>query len=429
MTLVNSIDKIVSWLTENVCSKITLKLPDDYRNDTGYDVVMVNPAAFPLYVPGKDRLPPNVAAPIPSVCVQLMEGSDELIQKKRQLQIRLCLACWNPGQHGGEIFNPRENAKATGGYSYYVNTGEAAKTYSTASSLWNTISSTVSSKISAASSAVRSATSTITSVASSAWSSVSSTASSQWESIRSTISSKLSSAKSTVSSLMSGITSTMSSGLSSALSTVSGKFSSIYSTISSKMSAARDAVGNAISALKSKFNFSWSLPHLKLPHVSISGSFSINPPSVPHFGISWYKDGGILTRPTIFGAAGNNLLAGGEAGAEAVVPLATLWDKLETMITSVFNTASTTGGSSGEGLTSTAGRLLTLDDFSLGSLADSGGVVVYYDFSGFTWSPQIQTEGTGDDADDFMAKLKAHEAEFFDWLEEFIKMREVAQYA
>ena len=300
---------------------------------------------------------------------------------------------------------------------------------STTSSLWSTISSTVSSKISAASSAVSSATSTITSVASSAWSSVSSTASSQWESIRSTISSKLSSAKSTVSSLMSGITSTMSSGLSSTLSTVSGKFSSIYSTISSKMSAARDAVGNAISALKSKFNFSWSLPHLKLPHVSISGSFSINPPSVPHFGISWYKDGGILTRPTIFGAAGNNLLAGGEAGAEAVVPLATLWDKLETMIASVFNTASTTGGSSGEGLTSTAGRLLTLDDFSLGSLADSGGVVVYYDFSGFTWSPQIQTEGTGDDADDFMAKLKAHEAEFFDWLEEFIKMREVAQYA
>lgn len=300
---------------------------------------------------------------------------------------------------------------------------------STASSLWSTISSTVSSKISAASSAVSSATSTITSVASSAWSSVSSAASSKWESVRSTISSKLSSAQSTVSSLMSGITSTMSLGLSSALSTVSGKFSSIYSTISSKMSAARDAVGNAISALKSKFNFSWSLPHLKLPHVSISGSFSINPPSVPHFGISWYKDGGILTRPTIFGAAGNNLLAGGEAGAEAVVPLATLWDKLETMITSVFNTASTTGGSSGEGLTSTAGRLLTLDDFSLGSLADSGGVVVYYDFSGFTWSPQIQTEGTGDDADDFMAKLKAHEAEFFDWLEEFIKMREVAQYA
>lgn len=333
------------------------------------------------------------------------------------------------GTIGSKIDAAKEKVSTTTSTITSVASSAWSSVSSTASSLWSTISSTVSSKISAASSAVSSATSTITSVASSAWSSVSSAASSKWESVRSTISSKLSSAQSTVSSLMSGITSTMSSGLSSALSTVSGKFSSIYSTISSKMSAARDAVGNAISALKSKFNFSWSLPHLKLPHVSISGSFSINPPSVPHFGISWYKDGGILTRPTIFGAAGNNLLAGGEAGAEAVVPLATLWDKLETMITSVFNTASTTGGSSGEGLTSTAGRLLTLDDFSLGSLADSGGVVVYYDFSGFTWSPQIQTEGTGDDADDFMAKLKAHEAEFFDWLEEFIKMREVAQYA
>lgn len=111
------------------------------------------------------------------------------------------------------------------------------------------------------------------------------------------------------------------------------------------------------------------------------------------------------------------------------MPLATLWDKLETLIQQVFNTASTTGGSSDAGLTSTAGKLLTLEDFSLGSLANSGGVVVYYDFSGFTWSPQIQTGGTGDDEDDLMAKLRAHEAEFFDWLEEFIQMREVAQYA
>lgn len=130
MTLVNSIDKIVSWLTENVCSKITLKLPDDYRNDTGYDVVMVNPAAFPLYVPGKDRLPPNVAAPIPSVCVQLMEGSDELIQKKRQLQIPALprLLESRPTRRGD--FQPSRKCEATGGYSYYVNTGEAAKTYS-----------------------------------------------------------------------------------------------------------------------------------------------------------------------------------------------------------------------------------------------------------------------------------------------------------
>lgn len=129
MTLTQSIDNVVAWLRENVCSQIDLKLPDDYKNDTEYDVELVKPAAFPLYVPGKDRLPPSVPAPIPSVCVQLMEGSDDLLKKKRQLNIRLCLACWNPGEHGREIYYPRENATATAGYSYYRATGEAAQTY------------------------------------------------------------------------------------------------------------------------------------------------------------------------------------------------------------------------------------------------------------------------------------------------------------
>lgn len=129
MTLVKSIDGIVKWLNESVCNQIKLKLPDDYKNGTDYSVQYVNPAAFPLYVPGKDRLPPSVPAPIPSVCAQLMEGSDDLLQKKRQLQFRLCLACWNPGEHGGEVLHARPNADALGGYSYYSVAGEAAQTY------------------------------------------------------------------------------------------------------------------------------------------------------------------------------------------------------------------------------------------------------------------------------------------------------------
>ena len=129
MTLVQSIDNVVDWLRENVRSQISLKLPDDYKNDTGYDVEFVNPAAFPLYVPGKDRLPPSVPAPIPSVCVQLMEGSDDLLKRNRQLQFRLCLACWNPGEYGGEILYARNAPKTDVGYSYYHQTGEAAKTY------------------------------------------------------------------------------------------------------------------------------------------------------------------------------------------------------------------------------------------------------------------------------------------------------------
>lgn len=129
MTLVQSIDNVVSWLRENVCSQITLKLPDDYRNDSSYPVEFVSPAAFPLYVPGKDRLPPSVPAPIPSICVQLTEGSDDLMTKKRQLKLRLCLACWNPGTHGAEIYQARPNADAPGGFSYYSVTGDAAKAY------------------------------------------------------------------------------------------------------------------------------------------------------------------------------------------------------------------------------------------------------------------------------------------------------------
>lgn len=129
MTLVQSIDNVVKWLNDKVCSQITLKLPDDYKNDAEYDVEYVKPTAFPLYVPGKDRLPPNIPAPIPSVCVQFTEGSDDLLQKKRQLQLRLCLACWNPGEHGGEVWQTRANPDALGGFSFYRVNGEAAQTY------------------------------------------------------------------------------------------------------------------------------------------------------------------------------------------------------------------------------------------------------------------------------------------------------------
>lgn len=129
MTLVQSIDRVVDWLRENVCNQITLKVPNDEQNGDKYTVQFVNPAAFPLYVPGKDRLPPSVPAPIPSVCVQLTEGSDDLLKKKRQLNVRLCLACWNPGEHGDEIFHPRKNKDAEGGYSYSRDTKAAAQSY------------------------------------------------------------------------------------------------------------------------------------------------------------------------------------------------------------------------------------------------------------------------------------------------------------
>ena len=129
MTLVKSIDSLVEWLNENVCSQISFKLPDDYRNDSEYDVEFVKPAAFPLYVPGKERLPPNVPAPIPSVCAQLMEGKDDLTERQRRLNIRLCLACWNPGKHGGEILHPQLAPSTDGGYIYRQKNDEATQSF------------------------------------------------------------------------------------------------------------------------------------------------------------------------------------------------------------------------------------------------------------------------------------------------------------
>ena len=103
---------------------------------------------------------------------------------------------------------------------------------------------------------------------------------------------------------------------------------SILTAITNAMDSAVAAVQTAVATMQAAMNFTWSLPHLKVPHVNVSGAFSLEPPSAPNFSVSWYKQGGILTQPTIFGARGNTLLAGGEAGPEAVLPLSALWERL-----------------------------------------------------------------------------------------------------
>lgn len=110
--------------------------------------------------------------------------------------------------------------------------------------------------------------------------------------------------------------------------TVRSKMESIRSDFSDKMDAAREGVRSAIDKIKGFFNFSWSLPKLKLPHFSIAGSFSLAPPKVPKIDVSWFKDGGILSGAQIFGQMDGKLLGGGEAGKEAVLPLDSFYSKL-----------------------------------------------------------------------------------------------------
>ena len=117
-----------------------------------------------------------------------------------------------------------------------------------------------------------------------------------------------------------------------AYSTVRTVFNNIKSAISDKINSAKDSVRNAIEKIKGFFKFKWSLPKLKMPSFSMSGKFSLNPPSVPKVGIKWNAEGGILDEATIFGRMGNTLLGAGEKGPEAIAPIDVLLDYVRTAV-------------------------------------------------------------------------------------------------
>ena len=196
--------------------------------------------------------------------------------------------------------------------------------------------------------AVSSALDVISSVISNAWNIIANYLTRILSNIKNKFVSEWNAIKSHVSSAINGIKSSISNGLNGAKSTVTGVLNSIRFAFSSVWDDCKNIVGNAISHIKSLMNFSWSLPRLKLPHFSISGKFSLNPPSVPKLGIEWYKkamdSGMILNQPTIFGynAKSNQFLAGGEAGSETVVGTQNLMD----MIQEAVNNAGSGNGDS-----------------------------------------------------------------------------------
>lgn len=212
------------------------------------------------------------------------------------------------------------------------------------STAWDNIKSSVSTAVGNVGSTVSTAWDNIKGATSTAWENVKSATSTAWGNVKSTVSdmaekakSALSTAwsnirsatsetwanvKSTVSEKVNSIASTIKEKFNSAKATVSNVFSNIKSAIQDKLGAARDFVKGAIDKIKSFFNFTWSLPKIKLPHFSISGSFSLSPPSIPHIGVEWYKkamdNAMVLDNAAIFGMAGGKLLGGGEAGREVV---------------------------------------------------------------------------------------------------------------
>ena len=155
-----------------------------------------------------------------------------------------------------------------------------------------------------------------------------------WNAIKTAVTTVMNAIKTVVSTVWNGIKTTITTVVNTVKNGITTAFNAIKNTISNVLNGIKNTVSNVfngiwnfisgiVNKLKNVFNFHWELPKIKLPHFSISGSFSLNPPSIPHFSVEWYKkamgNGMILDSPTIFGMSGNTLLGAGEAGAEAIV--------------------------------------------------------------------------------------------------------------
>lgn len=184
---------------------------------------------------------------------------------------------------------------------------------------------------------------------------------------------------------------------------------SIFSGIVSGIAAIFKAPINAIiSGINTFLN---GLNSIKIPDwVPGVGGMGFNIPNIPMLAKGGFTEG---------------ISIAGEAGTEAVISFdhnvraanIGYWEKAGEML-GVYNDSET----------AIAGKLLNVDDFSLAELAQPSTTVIY-DFSGFTWSPVIEGGKATGDNDDLIRRLKAHEAEFFDWLDRWLRAREVTAFA
>lgn len=195
------------------------------------------------------------------------------------------------------------------------------------------ISTTVASAWEAIRSRVEAVLGAVRGIVEAAFSAVRGAAESAWNAVRDTVGAAVEAVRSRVTAVFEGVRSTLSGIFESIRSVASSVWNGIRDAIVAPIEAARERIRGIIDAISGFFSgLHLELPHIKLPHFSIQGDFSLAPPSVPHLAIDWYREGGIMTRPTVFGMNGSSLMAGGEAGAEVILPLKGFYDQLGRML-------------------------------------------------------------------------------------------------
>lgn len=204
--------------------------------------------------------------------------------------------------------------------------------------VWNAIVNFVTPIVNKIKSVITTAFNKVKSTVTTIFNAVKNVVTSVWNGIKNAISTAVNAVKSKVTSIFNSVKSTVSNVFNGIKNTATNVWNGIKNAITKPIEAARDKVKGIIDKIKGFFSgLKLKLPKIKLPHFKVEGKLSLSPPSVPKLKIDWYKDGGIMTRPTIFGFNGNSLMAGGEAGAEAILPISKLEEYISGTIEKTMN--------------------------------------------------------------------------------------------